>query len=79
MKSLAEKVETLRSQADLTLASGSPLPLRERVTIQAPAAVFRLEGDYWTMAYQGSVFRLKDSAGARYLSHLLQEPQTPPC
>ncbi len=75
MKSLAEKVETLRSQTGLSLGPGSPLPLRRKDgTVQPAASVFRQEGDYWTIAYEGSVFRLKDCTGARYLSHLLQHP-----
>lgn len=37
-------------------------------------AVFRREADYWTIAYAGSVARLKDSRGMRYLAHLLHHP-----
>jgi len=36
--------------------------------------VFRLEGEYWTIAYDGAVYRLPDTAGLRYLAHLLQRP-----
>jgi len=36
--------------------------------------VFRLEGEYWTIVYDGEVYRLPDTAGLRYLAHLLQRP-----
>ena len=36
-------------------------------------SVFRREGEYWTIAYRGTVVRLKDCKGLRYLAHLLRE------
>jgi hypothetical protein len=51
---------------------------QERETRQPGAAavrnVFRLEGEYWTIAYDGAVYRLRDTAGLRYLAYLLQRP-----
>lgn len=45
---------------------------------EAPAAVgpalFRREGDFWTLTFAGSVARLKDSKGLRYLHELLRSP-----
>src|SRR5262249_19333472 len=43
---------------------------------EAPSgnAVFRLEGDYWTIEHEGVVSRLKDTTGLRYLAHLLRHP-----
>jgi DNA-binding response OmpR family regulator len=41
---------------------------------EAHDAVFRQEGDYWTLAYQGSVCRLKDLKGLHYLAFLLDRP-----
>ncbi len=32
------------------------------------------EGEYWTIGWQGEVFRLKDALGLRYLSRLLAAP-----
>src|SRR5439155_1606819 len=32
------------------------------------------EGDYWTIAYEGSVVRLKDAKGLHYLGQLLRHP-----
>ena len=37
------------------------------------ANVFRLEGEYWTIAYDGAVVRLKNSKGLCYLAHLLRD------
>jgi len=39
-----------------------------------PGHSFRREGDYWTVEYAGSTFRLKDTRGVRYLAQLLYEP-----
>ncbi len=36
--------------------------------------MFRREGEYWSIAYEGGAFRLKDSKGLRYLARLLAEP-----
>src|SRR5215468_11568586 len=35
---------------------------------------FRREGEYWTVRYEGSVARLKDAKGPRYLAQLLGHP-----
>ena len=39
-----------------------------------PGAVFRREGDYWTVAYQGELARLRDAKGLGYLACLLDRP-----
>jgi CheY-like chemotaxis protein len=39
-----------------------------------PGNVFRQEGEYWTIAYAGTVFRLKDTKGLHYIAHLLRWP-----
>ncbi len=36
--------------------------------------IFRREGEYWTIAYRGDTFRIKDSRGMRYLEQLLRYP-----
>jgi tetratricopeptide (TPR) repeat protein len=38
------------------------------------AAVFRREGEYWSIAFEGDTFRLRDSKGLRYLAVLLARP-----
>jgi pimeloyl-ACP methyl ester carboxylesterase len=40
----------------------------------SPGAVFRREGDYWTVSWQGNVVRLKDAKGLHYIAHLLADP-----
>lgn len=37
-------------------------------------AMFRLEGEYWTIAFEGAAFRLKDSKGLHYIATLLRQP-----
>lgn len=39
-----------------------------------PDQAFHLEGEYWTIAYDGKVIRVKDTAGLRYLAYLLHYP-----
>ena len=36
--------------------------------------VFRKEGDYWTISFHGSMFRLRDSLGMHYLRRLVGNP-----
>lgn len=36
--------------------------------------VFRPEGEYWTIGYHGSTFRLKDAKGLRHLHRMLAAP-----
>src|SRR5260370_9611094 len=37
-------------------------------------AIFRKEGEYWTVGRGGQVFRLKNTKGLGYLAHLLRHP-----
>src|SRR5262249_5826279 len=52
-----------------------PVP---RVRAESAAGVagnlFRRESEYWTVRYEGSVARLKDAKGLRYLARLLGDP-----
>ena len=41
---------------------------------RTPDAVFRPEGDYWTVVFHGTTARIKDTRGMRYLAYLLQHP-----
>lgn len=52
------------------------LALRERSSSEQPAmaAVFRREGEFWTVAYAGQMFRLRDVKGLRYIATLLASP-----
>jgi tetratricopeptide (TPR) repeat protein len=44
------------------------------VAAGGPRAAFRREGDYWTVVYEGSLVRIRDSKGLRYLAALLANP-----
>jgi pimeloyl-ACP methyl ester carboxylesterase len=44
------------------------------VRAPAPRAVFRREGDYWTVSWQGNVVRLKHAKGLHYIAYLLAHP-----
>ena len=57
---------------------GSALGYRLTRAAGLPAAaasnVFRREGEYWTVCYEGSVVRLKDTKGLHHLARLLARP-----
>jgi hypothetical protein len=36
--------------------------------------VFRREGEYWSIAYEGKLLRLKDAKGLHYLARIIREP-----
>jgi eukaryotic-like serine/threonine-protein kinase len=60
MTGLMERVSALRGQTE-----SSP---------SARDAVFRREGEFWTIAYAGQMFRLRDVRGLRYIALLLSSP-----
>ena len=35
---------------------------------------FRREGEFWTINYDATTFRLKDAKGLRYIAYLLSHP-----
>ena len=53
----------------LAAESGAPGPASDGAT-----GTFRHEGDYWTIAFEGDGFRIKDSKGIAYLARLLARP-----
>lgn len=61
----------VRVQHETNLASDVSEP---KAKSQLVPSVFRREGDYWTITYQGSVLRLKDTTGLQYLFYLLRSP-----
>ena len=59
--------------------TGGPFGEDGRAAAQSGGApsrpcVFRREGEYWSLAYEGDAVRLKDSRGLRYLARLLASP-----
>ena len=72
MQVLGERIEALLVEEAI-----SPLA-RDGVAV-APepdrgSNVFRREGEYWSIGFDGDTFRLKDSKGLRYLAQLLGRP-----
>jgi hypothetical protein len=58
-------VTVLRRLADLIEDAAAP---------EVSGNVFRREGEYWTVCYGGSLARLGDAKGLRYLARLLADP-----
>jgi hypothetical protein len=58
-------VAALRRLADLMEDAAAP---------EASGNLFRREGQYWTVCYQGLVARLTDAKGLRLLARLLADP-----
>jgi hypothetical protein len=61
------------------LITAPPVVCLGSVAARAAAAgvcgsVFRREGEYWTVRYEGSVARLADAKGLGYLARLLADP-----
>jgi pimeloyl-ACP methyl ester carboxylesterase len=74
----ADKSRIDSVKGDLARANGSNGVSRAKTEHpQAPAspeAMFRREGDYWTVSWQGNVVRLKDAKGLHYIGYLLANP-----
>jgi hypothetical protein len=66
-----DRVEAERPRAE---ASTSEVRRGPHTGSAEGAAVFSREGDYWTVAYQGKTWRLKDAKGLHYIAHLLGHP-----
>jgi hypothetical protein len=47
---------------------------KSQSTPEAQDGIFRREGEFWTIACQGEVFRLKDVRGLAYIAYLLGHP-----
>lgn len=60
------------AQADGTVAVGPAAPTAAEPELSRN--LFRREGEYWTVAYDGSVVRLRDVKGLRHLAQLLAHP-----
>lgn len=64
MEALGRRIEQLRLPAE----SAPPRTDRPR------AGVFRRDGDYWTVSFDGEAATLRDAKGMRYLARLLSAP-----
>ena len=62
------------SSAELLVDAGHKAPPGAGSQPVPNGFVFRKEGDYWILSYQGVSTRLKDAKGFHYLAHLLRHP-----
>jgi hypothetical protein len=69
MAALEERVMTLAERS-----TAQPGVAKAKTALTADPTVFRREGEYWSIAYDGDVLRLKDSIGLHYLARLLAHP-----
>src|SRR5215213_7772079 len=81
-----ERVEAVDQAAKAARAGGDAgrgdMSVREQLPQSRTAAaarvadenVFRCEGDYWLVAFEGRAVRLRDLKGLRYLARLLADP-----
>lgn len=73
---LAQALDTARSLGMAPLAArieqaGVVVPVAARPTA---TGILRIEGEYWSVVYEGDAFRVKDSKGIRYIARLLAVP-----
>ena len=73
MAAVAEGIHALRTADAGGTVSGQPTGAEAAGGVSGN--VFRREGEYWTVRYGGSVVRLKDAKGLRYLARLLAVPR----
>jgi hypothetical protein len=73
MAAPAEGIQTLQAAQ-----AGGPSPRpgagATAAVAEASRNLFRREGEYWTVIFEGSVVRLKDAKGLRHLARLLAHP-----
>jgi hypothetical protein len=69
--------EASRGDAGPAVALLRELLTAGRGRVSPEEHVFRREGEYWTIAYEGQVIRLHDTKGLRYLARLLRQPGHP--
>jgi hypothetical protein len=51
-----------------------PTPPAAAVGVASAGTVFRRDGEYWTVGFEGVVVRLRDAKGLRHLARLLAQP-----
>jgi class 3 adenylate cyclase len=56
------------------LWAGGPGSDPARAPASGGAYVFRHEGEYWTLAHEGTICRLRDTKGLQHIAHLLRHP-----
>jgi hypothetical protein len=66
----ADKMRALGPQPTRTDIGGAKQSQAE----SKPTGTFRKEGEFWTISYRDTTFRLKDAKGLRYIAYLLARP-----
>jgi hypothetical protein len=70
MGAVTQLIEALRA----VQAGGRSPAAPAMVAPEVSRYLFRREGEYWTVCYQGTVVRLRDAKGLRHLARLLTHP-----
>jgi tetratricopeptide (TPR) repeat protein len=75
---LAEALRAGGSEDQAALELGAARTILARIEVAASAIphtnVFRREGDYWSVVFEGRTVRVRDLKGMRYLAQLLAHP-----
>jgi tetratricopeptide (TPR) repeat protein len=75
---LAEALRAEGSEDQAILELQAARTILERIEVVASAAthtnIFRREGDYWSVVFEGRTVRVRDLKGMRYLAQLLAHP-----
>jgi tetratricopeptide (TPR) repeat protein len=72
MGAVAEEIQALQAAQEAKTPQVGPAA--DTAVPEDTGNVFRREGEYWTVRYEGSVVRLKDVKGLRHLARLLTHP-----
>ena len=72
MEVLEQKVSALLTKSPQPIAGGANAPANTEPGTARD--LFRREGGYWTITYEGRTFRLRDTKGLAYLAELLHKP-----
>jgi predicted ATPase len=73
MAAVAEEIRTLRTAETGWMGAVAPI-VAKPVAPETRKNLFRREGEYWTVSYDGLVVRLRDAKGLHYLAQLLAHP-----
>ncbi len=73
MKSLGQKADVLRQSVGVPCTP--TIKVSQEPAAAPPSSLFRREGEFWTITYGGTVVRMKDAKGLRYIAVLLRDPE----
>jgi hypothetical protein len=71
---MAAVAEGIRALQAAQAGEASQVGMGTAAAPEASRNVFRREGEYWTVCYEGAVVRLRDAKGLRHLARLLAQP-----